>query len=56
VVSGRYDEATPALQEVMTAGIPETEQVIFEESSHSPFWEERARYMDVVDDWLRRHD
>jgi len=56
VVSGRYDEATPALQEPLVAGISETEQVIFEESSHTPFVEERGRYMAVVDDWLRRHD
>src|SRR5262249_9807233 len=56
VLSGRHDEATPALQEVLVRGIPETEQVIFEESSHSPHVEERERYMAVVDDWLRRHD
>jgi L-proline amide hydrolase len=56
VLSGRYDEATPALQEVLVGGIPKTEQVIFEESSHAPYVEERERYMSVVDDWLRRHD
>jgi L-proline amide hydrolase len=56
VVSGSYDEATPTLQETLVAGIPETEQVICEESSHMPFWEERERFMAVVDDWLRRHD
>ena len=56
VLSGRHDEATPALQEVLVQGIPETEQVIFEESSHSPYVEERERYMSVVDDWLRRRD
>jgi L-proline amide hydrolase len=56
VVSGRYDEATPALQETLVAGIAETEQRIFEESSHTPFVEEREGYMAVVGDWLRRHD
>ena len=56
VVSGRYDELTPALQEPLVAGIAGTEQVILEESSHTPFFEERERYMAVVDDWLRRHD
>jgi L-proline amide hydrolase len=56
VVSGSYDEATPTLQETLVAGISETEQVICEESSHMPFWEERERFMAVVDDWLRRHD
>jgi L-proline amide hydrolase len=56
VVSGRHDEATPALQEVLVAGIPSTEQAILEDSSHMPMWEERESYMAVVGDWLRRHD
>jgi L-proline amide hydrolase len=56
VVSGRHDEATPKLQEVLVAGIPQTEQVILEDSSHLPMWEERDRYMSVVRDWLRRND
>jgi L-proline amide hydrolase len=56
VLSGRHDEATPALQETLVAGIPDTEQVILEESSHMPFWEERAKFMAVVGDWLARHD
>ncbi len=56
VVSGRYDEATPALQEPLVDGIADTEQVILEESSHLPMWEERERFMDVVGGWLQRHD
>jgi L-proline amide hydrolase len=56
VVSGRYDEATPALQEPLVRGIADTEQVILEESSHLPMWEERERYMEVVRAWLQRHD
>jgi len=56
VVSGRYDEATPALQEPLVHGIADAEQVILEESSHLPMWEERDRFMDVVRNWLERHD
>jgi L-proline amide hydrolase len=56
VISGRHDEATPALQEVLLAGIPNTEQVILEESSHLPMWEERAAYMAAVGSFIRRHD
>src|SRR5436190_13166548 len=55
-VSGRYDEATPALQETLVNGIPDCEAVLFEESSHTPHLEERERYMQVVGDWLGRHD
>src|SRR3954447_20163824 len=54
--SGRYDEATPALQETLREGIPACEWTLFEESSHMPFVEERQRYMQVVGDWLAKHD
>jgi L-proline amide hydrolase len=56
LVSGRYDEATPALQETLQAGIKGAEWIVFEESSHLPHVEERDRYMRVVGDWLARHD
>jgi L-proline amide hydrolase len=56
VISGRHDEAAPELQETLVDGIPATEQVILEESSHMPFWEEREAYMAAVSDFLARHD
>ena len=56
LVSGRYDEATPALQRVLLGGIADSEWVCFEESSHMPHVEERERYMRVVGDWLAQHD
>jgi L-proline amide hydrolase len=56
LVSGRHDEMTPALQEAMKAGIRDCEWALFEESSHVPHMEERERYMQIVGDWLARHD
>jgi L-proline amide hydrolase len=56
LVSGRHDEATPALQQVLLEGIVGSEWICFEESSHMPHVEERERYMQVVGDWLARHD
>jgi L-proline amide hydrolase len=56
VISGRHDEATPALQEALVGGIAQTEQVILEDSSHLSFWEEREAYMAAVGDFLRRND
>lgn len=56
LVSGRHDEATPALQETLQNGIAGAEWVVFEESAHMPHVEERERYMQVVGDWLARHD
>ncbi|HEX3330305.1 MAG TPA: proline iminopeptidase-family hydrolase [Gaiellales bacterium] len=56
LVSGRHDEATPALQETLQQGIAGSEWVVFEESSHMPHVEERERFMQVVGDWLARRD
>ena len=56
LVSGRHDEATPALQETLLNGITESEWVLFEHSSHLPHVEERERYMQVVGNWLAQHD
>jgi L-proline amide hydrolase len=54
LLSGRYDEATPAIVETIHQGIPGSEWVIFEESSHMPHVEEPERYLQVVSDFLAR--
>ena len=56
LVSGRHDEATPALQETLRDSIRGAEWTVFEQSSHTPHLEEREEYMRVVGDWLARHD
>jgi len=48
VLGGRYDEVTPRVAEQIRTGIPGARGVTFAESSHVPFWEERARFMAVV--------
>lgn len=52
IVSGRYDEATPLIAETVHRGIPGSEWVLFEESSHMPHAEETERYVQVVGDFL----
>ena len=42
LVSGRHDEATPALQHVLLDGIAGSEWVCFEEASHMPHVEDPA--------------
>ncbi len=56
LVSGRYDEATPVVVQPVKDGIPGSEWVVFENSSHTPHLEEPERFLDVVGDFLRRHD
>ncbi len=60
VISGEHDEATPALQVPLVAGIRaagnEVEQTIMPGCSHLPMWEQREAYNGHVADWLARHD
>lgn len=54
VLGGRYDEATPAITGTVHRGIPGSEWVIFEHSSHVPHVEETERYIQVLDKFLSR--
>jgi proline-specific peptidase len=54
VTSGRHDEATPLIAETVHRGIPGSEWVLFEDSSHLAHVEEAERYLDVVDEFLTR--
>jgi proline iminopeptidase len=54
VTGGRYDEARPEHLAVLADGIRGAEIVIFEDSSHTAFIEERERYLRVVGDFLAR--
>ena len=54
IISGRYDEATPAIAETVHNGIPGSQWILFENSSHMCHAEERDRCMKVVATFL--HD
>jgi proline-specific peptidase len=54
VTGGRHDEARPEHMAVLASGIPGAELVIFEDSSHMAFIEERERYLGVLGDFLAR--
>lgn len=56
VISGRPDEAAPALQEALMAGLPQAEQVLLEEASHLSMWEQKEAYLAAVSSFLARHD
>ncbi len=56
LLSGRYDEATPTIMEVVHQGISGSEWVLFEQSSHMCHCEEEARYFEIVNAWLARMD
>lgn len=56
LLSGRYDEATPATIQPFFDGIADVRWEIFDESSHMPFVEEPERYRIVLEDFLANHD
>ncbi len=56
LLSGRYDEATPAVMDAVHKGVTGSEWIMFEQSSHMSHVEEEAAWMPVVNDWLARHD
>jgi L-proline amide hydrolase len=56
LLSGRYDEATPATVQPFFDHIPDVRWEIFENSSHMPFIEEPERYREVVESFLNSHE
>jgi L-proline amide hydrolase len=56
LISGRYDEATPAVVQPFADRIKDVRWEIFENSSHMPHVEETERCLKVVGDFLDQHD
>lgn len=56
LISGRFDEATPKVVRPYVERIPGCRWVVFEQSSHMPHVEEKARCLAVVSDFLMEHD
>jgi proline iminopeptidase len=56
VTGGRYDEVTPNVARQIRDHVPGAEQIVFDDSSHLPFWEERPLFMQKLGDFLQRHD
>jgi len=54
ILSGEYDESTPAINEVLHRGIQNSEWVLFEESSHTPHLEVTQKYLQVLAKFLIR--
>ena len=54
ILSGRYDESTPAINQGLRNSIKNSEWVVFEQSSHTPHLEETGKYLQVLADFLTR--
>jgi proline-specific peptidase len=54
LTSGRYDESTPAINEVMQRGIAGSTWTIFAQSAHMAHVEETEAYLRLLGDFLAR--
>jgi L-proline amide hydrolase len=54
VISGEFDEATPAINRTVHEGIAGSESVILDGCSHAAFVEKPAEYVAIVDGFLSR--
>ena len=54
ITSGRYDESTPRINEILHKGIAGSEWVIFENSSHMAHIEEPERYLPLIQSFMDR--
>jgi proline iminopeptidase len=54
ILSGLYDEATPAQMAILKEGIADSEQVILEQSAHCGMWEEPDKYQAAILGFLNR--
>jgi L-proline amide hydrolase len=54
VITGAFDEATPAINRRVSSGIPSAESVVYPNASHMAHVEDPEGYMRVVDDFLTR--
>ncbi len=52
IISGRYDQATPAVAETIHRGIAGSKWIMFENASHMPHLEEPERFIQVLADFL----
>ena len=56
LISGRHDEVTPKVVAELHEGLPNSEWVLFENSSHMPHVEETDRFLEVVGSFLSKAD
>lgn len=55
VINGRFDIAQDFVIHPFVENIRGAKWVKFENSSHTPFWEERESYFEVVGKFLKSH-
>ncbi|KAF9467901.1 proline-specific peptidase [Collybia nuda] len=52
IINGRADISMDFVVKPLAEGIKNAKWITFEKSSHTPMWEEREKYMQVIEDFL----
>lgn len=56
ITCGKYDEVTPNIARSIQGHITNSRLLVFQNSSHLQFWEERDLYMKSLSDFILEHD
>jgi pimeloyl-ACP methyl ester carboxylesterase len=56
LINGRDDKVTDNATQPIFFEVPKVRWVTMDKSSHMSFWEERERYMQLLDAWLQMPD
>ena len=56
MISGEYDEATPAVVTPLAAALPDARWELFEGASHSTHLEQPERFLALVESFLAAND
>ena len=52
IISGEHDESTPAINQILQAGIQDSDWVVIEGCSHTPHLEATEKYLQILADFL----
>jgi proline iminopeptidase len=52
ITAGKYDLVSPKCAQAIHRGVRGSKLVMFKNTSHTPMWEDRVRFMEVVRDFL----
>lgn len=56
VTCGKFDEVTPEIAKSIADEIKGSEMVVFQNSAHMQFWEEREKYLEVLSAFVEKND
>jgi pimeloyl-ACP methyl ester carboxylesterase len=56
VISGEYDEATPAVVRPLVQALPDARWELIDDARHTPHLEQPERFLELIESFLAAHD